>query len=142
VNLFRRGPASHEYPTSDSGTGSFGQYNYDLRPKNNRVTMQLAGSDQFQDEIARVLQQGATEFDVFFAKRTVEEERTDASLPARVFTSGRMSGTVGYVPRGLEPLVFEALSRIERAGRPARIPSHILKTRDGLRVTLLTGKTR
>lgn len=142
MNLFRRTPESSEYPKTDAGTGSFDQYNYNLVPKNKRVTMQLAGSDQYQDEIARVREQGATELDTFFAKRTAEEERTDAPLLARFFTSGRMSGTVGVVPRGLEPLVFEALSRLERAGRSTRIPAQILDTRNGLRVILLMGATR
>ncbi|MEO7121903.1 MAG: hypothetical protein ABI400_02065 [Lacisediminihabitans sp.] len=142
MNLFRRTPESSEYPKTDAGTGSFDQYNYNLVPKNKRVTMQLAGSDPYQDEISRVLGQGEAELDTFFAKRTDEEERTDAPLPARFFTSSRMSGTVGFVPRGLEPLIFETLSRLERAGRSARIPAEILTTRNGLRVVLLIGRTR
>jgi hypothetical protein len=142
VNLFRRTPESSEYPKTDAGTGSFDQYSYNLVPKNKRVTMQLAGSDLFQEEIARVTGDGAAEYDVFFAKRTAEEERTDAPLPGRIFTSSRMSGPVGFVPRGLEPLVFEALSRLEREGRSTRIPAQILNTRNGMRVVLLMGATR
>jgi hypothetical protein len=142
VNLFRRAPESSEYPKTDAGTGSFDQYAYNLVPKNKRVTMQLAGSDQFQDELARVKATGAGEFELFFAKRTLEEERTDAPLPARFFADSRMSGIVGYVPRGLEPLVFEALSRLDSAGRSTRIPAEIAATRNGLRVVLLIGRTR
>jgi hypothetical protein len=142
VNLFRRAPESSEYPKTDAGTGSFDQYAYNLVPKNKRVTMQLAGSDQFQDELARVKATGAGEFELFFAKRTIEEERTDAPLPARFFADSRMSGIVGYVPRGLEPLVFEALSRLDSAGRSTRIPAEIAATRNGLRVVLLIGRTR
>ena len=142
MNLFRRAPESSEYPKTDAGTGSFDQYAYNLVPKNKRVTMQLAGSDQFQDELARVKATGAQEFEVFFAKRTIEEERTDAPLPARFFADSRMSGVVGYVPRGLEPLVFEALSRLDSAGRSTRIPAEIAATRNGLRVVLLMGATR
>ena len=142
MNLFRRVPESSEYPKTDAGTGSFDQYAYNLVPKNKRVTMQLAGSDQFQDELARVKATGAGEFELFFAKRTIEEERIDAPLPARFFADSRMSGIVGYVPRGLEPLVFEALSRLDSAGRSTRIPAEIAATSNGLRVVLLMGRTR
>ena len=142
MNLFRRVPESSEYPKTDAGTGSFDQYAYNLVPKNKRVTMQLAGSDQFQDELARVKATGAGEFELFFAKRTIEEERTDAPLPARFFADSRMSGIVGYVPRGLEPLVFEALSRLDSAGRSTRIPAEIVTTRNSLRVVLFMGRTR
>jgi hypothetical protein len=142
VNLFRRAPESSEYPKTDAGTGSFDQYAYTLAPKNKRVTMRLAGSDPFQDELARVKATGASEFELFFAKRTIEEERTDAPLPGRFFTDSRMSGIVGYVPRGLEPIVLQALSRLEMAGRSTRIPAEIAATRNGLRVILLMGRTR
>lgn len=142
MNLFRNTPRSSEYPKTDAGTGSFDQYSYNLVPKNKRVTMQLAGSNQYQEEIVRVRGQGATEFEAFFAKRTAEEERADAPLAARFFASSRMSGAVGFVPRGLEPLVFETLSRLERAGRSTNIPAQIVDTRNGLRVVLLIGRTR
>ncbi len=142
MNLFRRAAQSSEYPKTDAGTGSFDQYAYNLVPKNKRVTMQLAGSDQFQDELARVKATGAQEFELFFAKRTIEEERTDAPLPGRFFADSRMSGIVGYVPRGLEPIVFQTLSRLELAGRSTRIPAEIVATRNGLRVVLLIGRTR
>lgn len=141
MNLFRRAPESSEYPKTDAGTGSLGQYNYNLLPKNKRVTMQLAGSDPFQDEIARIQGLGGPQFEVFFAKRTVEEERTDAPLPARFFADSRMSGTVGFVPRGLEPVVLQTLGRLDDAGRSTRIPAEIASTRNGLRVILLMGAT-
>lgn len=142
MNVCRRTPGSSEYPKTDAGTGSFDQYGYSLVPKNKRVTMQLAGSDQFQDELARVKATGAQEFELFFAKRTLEEERTDAPLPGRFFVDSRMSGIVGYVPRGLEPIVLQTLSRLELAGRSTRIPADIASTRNGLRVILLMGRTR
>lgn len=142
MNLFRRAPGSSGYPKTDAGSGSFDQYAYTLVPKNKRVTMQLAGSDPFQDEIARVRDTGAGEFELFFAKRTLEEERTDAPLPGRFFAESRMSGVVGYVPRGLEPIVFQALSRLELAGRSTHIPAEIVSTRNGLRVIVLMGRTR
>ena len=142
MNLFRRAPESSEYPKTDAGTGRFDQYSYNLVPKNKRVTMQLAGSDPFQDELERVRGTGAGHYELFFAKRTAEEERTDAPLPGRFFAESRMSGIVGYVPRGLEPIVFETLSRLERNGRFTRIPAEIASTRNGLRVVLLMGATR
>lgn len=142
MNFFRRTPESSEYPKADAGAGSFGQYAYDLAPKNKRVTLQLAGSDQFQDEIARVRGIGSGEFELFFAKRTLEEERTDAPLPGRFFAESRMSGIVGFVPRGLEPVVLQALARLEMASRSTRIPAEIVATRHGLRVVVLIGKTR
>jgi hypothetical protein len=140
-NLFRRAKASGEYPKSDAGSGSLDQYAFDLVPKNDRVTMRLAGSDPCQDELARVRDSGADAFEAFFAARTLDEERTDAAMPARIFTNSRMSGIVGYVPRGLEPAVLEAQTRLEAAGRSTRIPAHIVATRHGLRVTLLMGAT-
>ncbi len=62
-------------------------------------------------------------------------------MPVRFFTGRRMSGIVGYVPRGLEPAVIEALTRIE--GRSDnRIPASIIKKGGKLRVVLLMGATR
>jgi hypothetical protein len=142
VNPFRRAAESSEYPKTDAGTGSFNQYSYSLVPKNKRVTMQLAGSDPFQDEIRRIRDLAGPQYEVFFAKRTAEEERTDAPMPARFFAESRMSGTVGYVPRGLEPLIIQTLARLEDAGRSTRIPAEIATTRNGLRVVLLMGLTR
>jgi hypothetical protein len=141
-NLFRRAPAPGEYPKWDAGSGSLDQYAFDLVPKNDRVKLRLAGSDPCQEELARVRDSGADAFEVFFAGRTIEEERTDAAMPARIFTNSRMSGVVGYVPRGLEPVVLEALARLEAAGRSTRIPAEILATKHGLRVALLMGATR
>ncbi|MEO7006595.1 MAG: hypothetical protein ABI275_08130, partial [Terrimesophilobacter sp.] len=131
-----------EYPKSDAGSGSLDQYAFTLVPKNARVTMRLAGSDPAQEELARVRDSGADSLEAFFSPRTVEEERTDAAMPARIFTGGRMSGVVGYVPRGLEPVVLEALARLEARGRSTRIPTEITSTKHGLRVMLLMGTTR
>ncbi|WP_349898326.1 hypothetical protein [Parafrigoribacterium soli] len=142
MNLFSRAPESSEYPKTDAGTGNFNQYNYNLVPKNKRVTMQLAGSDPFQDEIRRIRDLAGAESEIFFAKRTTEEERTDAPMPARFFAESRMSAIVGYVPRGLEPLVIQTLARLDDAGRSTRIPAEIVTTRNGLRVVLLMGLTR
>jgi hypothetical protein len=46
------------------------------------------------------------------------------------------------VPRGLEGVVNEAISRLEMAGRKPRIPADVRRSRHGLRVELLMGKTR
>jgi hypothetical protein len=141
-NPFARKPQAGDYPKSDSGSGSFDDYAFDLVPKSKQTTLGLAGCDPVRDEIARVQSMGTEELQAFIAKRTIEEERTDAPMPVRFFIDSRMTGVVGFVPRGLEPVVLEALSRLEMAGRPSRIPAEIKSTRAGLRVTLLMGKTR
>jgi hypothetical protein len=51
-------------------------------------------------------------------------------------------GPVGQVPRGLEAVVSEAITRLELAGRKTRIPVEVVRTRQGLRVDLLIGRTR
>jgi hypothetical protein len=127
------------FPKSDAGTGKLNDYRYDLVPKNRRVTMVLAGSDPAQEELERLAT--STELQAFISKRTTEEERTDAPVAVRFFVDSRMTGIVGYVPRGLESPVFEALTRLERDGK-TRIPANITKTRKGLRVALLMGLTR
>ncbi len=124
---------------NDDGKGKLGQYRYDLIPANGRVTMTLAGSDPFQDELAKF--QGSGELQAFIGKRTIEEERTDAPVAVRIFADSRMSGIVGYVPRGLEAAVFEALTRLEKIGK-TRIPARVDRSRVGLRLVLLMGKTR
>jgi hypothetical protein len=141
-NPFRRPSASSDYPKSDAGSGSLDQYAFNFVPRNARVTMRLAGSDPCQEEIGRVRDSGADSFAVFFAPRSIEEERTDAPMPGRVVTSGRMSGVVGWVPRGLEAVIVETLARLDAAGRSTRIPAELSDTRHGLRVTLLMGRTR
>lgn len=124
---------------NDDGKGKYGQYRFDLVPANRRVTMTLAGSDPFQEELARVAPDG--ELQAFVARRTIEEERTDAPVAVRIFKDSRMSGVVGYVPRGLEPIVFEAMTRLERVGK-TRLPARVDRTRSGLRLVLLMGLTR
>jgi hypothetical protein len=124
----------------DAGAGSFDQYGYDLRPKNARITMRLAGSDPCQEELARVL--GSSSIEAFIASRTSEEERTDAPIVVRLFVEHRMTAAVGFIPRGLEAVALEAVARLERAGVASRIPAAIVKTRHGLRVDLLMGRTR
>ncbi|MEP6478257.1 MAG: hypothetical protein ABJB03_02605 [Rhodoglobus sp.] len=127
------------FPKSDAGSGSYKQYKYDLVPANKRVTMRLAGSDPCQEELRRV---ALSTVEAFIAKRTIEEERTDAPVAVRFFVDSRMTSIVGYVPRGLEAVALEAVSRLEKTGRNSRIPAQIVKTRGGLRVDLLMGLTR
>jgi hypothetical protein len=129
------------FDKNDVGSGNFNQYAFDLRPTSRHVTMTLAGSNPHQTELERVRSTSGTELEAFIPKRTIEQERTDAPVEVRFFVSSRMSGPVGMVPRGLEAVVFECLSRIEGKGS-GRIPAQIVSTRHGLRVKLLTGSTR
>ena len=124
---------------SDSGHGKLGDYKYNLVPANKRVTIRLADSDPYQEELASL--GGEENLQTFIAARTIEEERTDAPMPVRFFTGRRMSGIVGYVPRGLEPAVIEALARIEDRSSN-RIPAMIIKKGGKLRVVLMMGDTR
>ena len=124
---------------SDSGSGKLSDYKYNLVPANKRVSIRLADSDPYQEELASLANE--ENLVTFIASRTIEEERTDAPMPVRFFTGRRMSGVVGYVPRGLESAVIEALTRIEgRANN--RIPASIIKKGGKLRVVLLMGDTR
>jgi hypothetical protein len=124
---------------SDSGSGKLGDYKYNLLPANKRVSIRLADSDPYQEELASLINEESLV--TFIASRTIEEERTDAPMPVRFFTGRRMSGIVGYVPRGLESAVTEALTRIE--GRSInRIPATIIKKGGKFRVVLLMGDTR
>lgn len=129
-------------PKGDRGAGSFSSYKYDLIPSNGRVTLRLANSNPHQDEIAKVLESGAESIETAISRRSPEDERTDAPLVIRLFAGGRVTSVVGTVPRGLESVVDEALSRLEKRGVKARIPAKVVKTRDGLRVDLLMGQTR
>jgi hypothetical protein len=132
-----------DYPASfaknDSGSGALKDYKYNLLPTNGRVIIQLAGSDNYQDELTALI--GEENLQSFIAPRTIEDERTDAPMPVRFFTGRRMSGIVGWVPRGLEPAVIEALARIENSS-DNRIPVEIIKRKGALRVNLLMGATR
>src|ERR1700710_1500390 len=109
---------------SDSGSGKLGDYKYNLVPANKRVSIRLADSDPYQDDLAELINEETLE--TFINARTIEEERTDAPMPVRFFTGRRMSGVVGFVPRGLEPVVIEALTRLEGRSNN-RIPATIIK---------------
>ena len=123
---------------SDSGSGKLADYKYDLRPANKRVTMTLADSDPYQDELAALLNEESLL--TFINSRTVEDERVDAPMPVRFFTGRKMSGIVGFVPRGLESAVTEALTRLEGRSNN-RIPASIVKKGGKYRVVLHMGQT-
>lgn len=137
--VMRFGRTPGEFPKHDAGSGSLDDYRFDLSPKSGRTVIRLAGSDPHQAEID--IADTATQLEAVVAPRTAEEERTDAPMPVRLFADGRLIGPVGLVPRGLEGVVNEAVSRLELAGRKPRIPADVARTRHGLRVDLLMGKT-
>lgn len=126
----------------DAGSGSLDDYDYNLRPKKADATIRLADSDPNRDEIVRINEMGAEEIWSMISRRSQEDERTDAPMAVRLFVSGRVSGVVGYIPRGLEAPVDDALGRLLESGKPARIPVKIVSTKKGLRVDLRIGATR
>ena len=138
--LFRRRQGDPDYPKEDRGRGSLDDYKFDLVPANSRVTIRLAGSDPHQDVLRDVAEAAVVETAI--ARRTDDEERTDAPMPVRLFVDGRIVGPVGRVPRGLESVVSETLSRLDTAGKKPRIPVEVVRTRQGFRVDLLMGETR
>ena len=138
--LFRRRGGDPEFPKGDQGRGSLDDYKFDLLPANKNVTLRLAGSDPHQDLLRDLAEAAAIETAI--ARRTDEEERTDAPIVVRLFAEGRIVGPVGRVPRGLEGAVYEAISRLDSAGKKPRIPVEVGKTRQGWRVDLQMGDTR
>lgn len=135
----RFGRTTGEFPKHDAGKGSLDDYRFDLTPKSKNTVIRLAGSDAHQEAINQA--DTAQELAAVIARRTEEEERTDAPMPVRLFADGKLLGPVGQVPRGLEGVVNEAISRLEMAGRKPRIPADVRRSRHGLRVDLLMGKT-
>lgn len=138
--IFRTKPEAGGLSKTDSGSGVLNDYGYDLLPRKRDTVIQLADCDPHQNELAPLL--GMDELQAFISPRTAEDERTDAAVAVRFFVNSRMTGIVGMVPRGLEPVVLQALTRLELAGRSTRIPAQVVKSRHGLRVELLMGKTR
>jgi hypothetical protein len=126
----------------DRGSGSLKDYAYNLVPRSRKTVIRLAGSDGYQDELRTINENDDGELETAISHRTIEEERVDAPIEVRLFTGRRVSGVVGIVPRGLEPAIEEALTRLENAGKKARIPVNLVSTRNGLRVDLLMGATR
>jgi len=126
----------------DDGRGKLGDYDYNLRPKKSDTVIRIAESNPHQRELQSTLDLGAEEYWAMISRRGLEEERTDAPMPVRIFASGRVSGIVGLVPRGLEAPVDDAIARLLTAGKPPRIPVSIVSTRGGLRADLDMGATR
>jgi hypothetical protein len=128
-----------DFPKNDAGGGSLDDYRFDLTPKNRKVRIRLAGSDPHQDMLRDLVgMEGVT---TAGGQRTQQEEASDAPIHVRLFVERRILGPVGTVPRGLEPPVLDALSRLEKAGQPSRIPVEVLQTKQGIRVELLVGET-
>ncbi|NQX15800.1 hypothetical protein [Rathayibacter sp. VKM Ac-2857] len=145
MKLFSFGRSdSDPLPAGDRGSGKLDDYDYELRPKSKRGDTLLGVADSLphQDELARVHALGEEEITAVIPRRTIEEERTDAPMPVRLFANHRPSDLVGYVPRGLENVVEAALARLTEAGKQPRIPARIVKSKGGLRVQLLMHETR
>jgi hypothetical protein len=126
----------------DLGKGSFDDYVYDLRPKNKRVTMTLAGSDPHQDELRTIVESGDLTAETAISPRSIEQERIDAPIEVRLFTGRRVSGVVGSIPRGLESVIDETLRRLDDRGEKVRIPAEIVGKPGEWRVRLLMGQLK
>lgn len=135
-------PEQLEFDRNDLGKGSFGQYRGVLTPANARVTLRLAGSNPFQDTLREIVEGGAAPLETAISRRNQQQEGADEPIEVRLFTGTRVSGPVGYVPRGMEAVVDEALSRLDIQGRKLRIPVKIVRKGGLYRVELLMGQTR
>ena len=138
--LFVKKGADPGFPRGDQGSGSLDDYRFDLLPAGKSTVIRLAGSDPHQDVIGDAA--AAEKVETAIPRRTVEDERVDAEMPVRLFVDGRIVGPVGRIPRGLEAVVNEALSRLDIAGRKPRIPADVVETKQGLRVELRMWETR
>ena len=127
---------------NDRGKGSFSQYRYGLMPNNPRGRLRLAASNAYQRELQEILDSGASPLETAFSRRSQQEDSIDAPIEVRLFTGTRVSGPVGFIPRGLESIVDEALSRLDLNARKQRIPAVIVRSGGRLRVELLMGQTR
>src|SRR5215218_8642705 len=126
MGLFQKRGGDESLPKGDRGRGSFDDYSYGLTAKNARITMTLAGSDPYQDELRAILETGEATAETAISPRSIEQERVDAPIEVRLFTGRRVSGVVGSVPRGLESVIDETLRRLEDRGEKARIPAKIV----------------
>jgi hypothetical protein len=129
-----------QFERGDLGKGSFKDYRLGLVPNNERVRMILAGSNPAQETLAQLFGQEGLE--TATPRRTQAQDAADDPIEVRLFTGSRVSGPVGFIPRGLESVVDETLSRLDIAGRKQRIPVEIVFKRGSYRVHLLTGQTR
>lgn len=131
-----------DFDRNDVGKGSFREYRYGLVPNNARVRMRLAGSNPAQDALREIVESGASPLETAISRRSPQEDAVDAPIEVRLFTGSRVSPPVGWIPRGLESIVDEALSRLDIAGRKQRIPVEIVRKGGLFRVDLLMGQTR
>jgi len=129
------------FDRNDVGKGSFAQYKYGLVPNNARARLRLAGSNPHQAALKEMFENGAR-LETAISRRSQQQDAEDAPIEVRLFTGNRVSGPVGYVPRGLEAIVDEALSRLDIAGRKQRIPAEVIRKSGLYRVELLMGETR
>jgi len=135
-------------PKSDRGMGHFDDYGFDLRARNKNITIVLAGSDPYQDELRAIAESAASadsgdgKMETAISPRSIEQERTDEAIVVRLFTGRRVSGPVGSVPRGLESVVDETLRRLDDTVGKARIPVRIVRKSGVYRVELLIGAVR
>jgi hypothetical protein len=131
-----------ELDRNDHGKGSFSQFKGVLVPVNGKVRIRLAGSNPFQEQLRDLIVSGDTELATAIGRRSQQQEGADTEIEVRLFTGSRVSGPVGFVPRGLESVVDEALSRLDIKGLKQRIPAEIIRKGGLLRVELLMGQTR
>ena len=127
---------------NDLGKGKLSQYRGVLVPNNARVRITLAGSNPYQDALREIVESGASPLETAISKRSQQQEGQDAEIEVRLFTGSRVSPPVGWVPRGLESVVDEALGRLDIQGRKQRIPVEIVRKGGLYRVELLIGTTR
>lgn len=138
----KSGPGDESLPKTDRGSGSFDDYVGVLVPKNKKVTIRLANSDPYQDELAALAGEDPEVLSTATPARTLDQERVDAPIEVRVFSGKRVSGVVGVVPRGLESLYDEAVRRLDGRGAKPRIPVAVVQTKHGYRLDLLMGQTK
>lgn len=127
---------------NDLGKGKLSQYRGVLVPNNARVRITLAGSNPYQNDLKEIVESGASPLETAISKRSQQQEGQDAEIEVRLFTGSRVSPPVGWVPRGLESVVDEALGRLDIQGRKQRIPVEIVRKGGLYRVELLIGTTK
>jgi hypothetical protein len=130
-----------DFDRNDRGRGAFRNYRYELRPNNARVRIRLAGSNDSQVELAEIFAEKSA-LETAISRRNQQQDAVDAPIEVRLFTGSRVTGPLGFIPRGLESVVDEALSRLDMRGRKARIPAQIVRQRGRYRVDLLIGLIR
>ncbi|MEN9620136.1 MAG: hypothetical protein RL499_329 [Actinomycetota bacterium] len=144
MGLFTRSRTGDEsLPKDDRGSGSFDDYVGVLVPKNRKVTIRLANSAPYQDELAALADEDPEKIATATPARGIDEERIDAPIEVRIFSGRRVSGVVGVIPRGLESIYDEAVRRLDGRGQQPRIPVEVVKTKKhGYRIDLLIGQTK